>query len=74
LAEGLTGLLYPYNDISAFCNQVTRLLDEPDLGAELGHAAHEAVLPFSLDRVLPIVMEQYLSLLPQTIDPAVLPV
>ena len=65
LTDGLTGLLYPYNDGSAFCAAVRRLLEEPSLAAGLGRAAHQAVLPFSLERVLPQVMEHYLSLVPQ---------
>lgn len=64
LTDGLSGLLYPYGSIPAFCEQVARLLNAPGLGAELGRAAHEAVLPYSLDRVLPLVMEQYCTLLP----------
>lgn len=64
LTEGLTGLLYPHGDIAAFQAQIHRLLDEPDLGPALGMAAHEAVLPYSLECVLPQVMEKYRSLLP----------
>lgn len=69
LCDGLTGLLYPYDGEAAFCAAVRRLLEEPSLAAGLGRAAHEAVLPYSLERVLPQVMDRYLSLVPQTAEP-----
>ena len=64
ITEGQTGLLFPYGDTAAFQTQVRRLLDKPALGPALGEAAHEAVLPYSLECVLPQVMEKYRSLLP----------
>ena len=64
LEEGRTGLLYPFDDTAAFTSAVKRLLQEPDLSAALGTAAHDAVQPYALDTVLPQVMEQYLSLVP----------
>lgn len=64
LEEGRTGLLYPFDDTAAFARAVKRLLQEPDLSAALGTAAHDAVQPYALDTVLPQVMEQYLSLVP----------
>ena len=73
IAEGRTGLLYPYGDIAAFQAQLRRLLDEPALGPALGEAAHEAVLPYGLERVLPQVMEKYGSLLPVGKTPALSP-
>ena len=73
ITEEQTGLLYPYGDIAAFQTQVHRLLDDPDLGPALGLAAHEAVLPYGLERVLPQVMEKYRSLLPVGRIPALSP-
>ena len=73
IAEGRTGLLYPYGDIAAFQAQLRRLLDEPALRPALGEAAHEAVLPYGLERVLPQVMEKYGSLLPVGKTPALSP-
>jgi glycosyltransferase EpsD len=74
LRDGVTGLLYPEGDEAAFRAAVTRLLEDADLAARLGRAAREASRPFALDRVLPQVMEQYLSLVSQTTEPDVLPV
>lgn len=45
LEEGRTGLLYPFDDTAAFTAAVKRLLQEPDLSAALGTAAHDAVSP-----------------------------
>lgn len=69
LSDNLTGLLYPWNDEAAFADAVRRLLDDPAGAAAMGRAAREAVRPFALDRVLPQVMEQYLSLVPQAGEP-----
>jgi glycosyltransferase EpsD len=74
LRDGVTGLLYPNGDEAALRAAVLRLLEEPDLSARLGRAAREAVRPYALDQVLPQVMEQYLSLIPQTTEPDILPV
>lgn len=63
ISRDRTGLLYPYDDRAAFAGAVRRLLEEPGLGARLGAAAHEAVQPYALDRVLPLVMEEYCSVL-----------
>lgn len=71
LRDGETGLLYPYGGEAAFRAAVERLLAEPGLCAALGAAARRAVLPFSLEQVLPQVMEQYLSLAPRPVLPAV---
>lgn len=48
LEEGRTGLLYPFDDTAAFTSAVKRLLQEPDLSAALGTAAHDAVQPLCL--------------------------
>lgn len=64
LTDGVTGLLYPYGDCAAFAAAVRRLLDAPELGAALGRSARAAVQAYSLERVLPTVMERYRSLLP----------
>ncbi|WP_300023528.1 glycosyltransferase [Oscillibacter sp.] len=69
LSDGLTGLLYPFGDAPAFCDAVTKLLEDPALPAALGRAAHEAAAPYALSRVLPSVMERYLSLVPQEAKP-----
>lgn len=61
LEQGRSGLLYPVDDVPGCVQAVQRLLDDPGLGSALGRAAHEAVLEYRLDAVLPQVMERYLS-------------
>lgn len=63
LAHG-GGYLYPYGDETILSSQIRRLLKSPELRRELGSKAHEAVLPYGLERVLPRVMDAYLSALP----------
>ncbi len=63
LARG-GGLLYPYGDAAACAAQLLRLTEDADLRRELGAQAREAVLPYGLERVLPQVMEAYLSAVP----------
>ncbi|MDN0031291.1 glycosyltransferase [Oscillibacter valericigenes] len=64
IQEGESGLLYPFGDSGAFAAQMLRLLDEPGLAVRLGENAKQAVLPYALPTVLPRVMEQYLSVIP----------
>lgn len=64
LVHGESGLLYPAEDLEACTEAVKRLLDDPALCARLGQAAHQAVLPYDLEQVLPQVMDRYLSLVP----------
>ena len=59
ILDGETGLLYPYGDPDACARAVLRLLDTPALGEKLAAQAREKVLPYQLERVLPMVMEQY---------------
>lgn len=61
LERGKTGLLYPYNDGSAFLAAVRRLLDDPSGAAAMGAAAHQHVLQYGIEPVLPQVMQLYLS-------------
>lgn len=61
LTQDETGLLYPAGDADACAQAVERLLKGPELGSRLGGAAHRAALNYSLERVLPQVMDAYLS-------------
>lgn len=61
ITDGQSGLLYPYDDEAAFAAAVRRLLASPEEAAALGAAAREAVEAYRLDRVLPQVMDLYLS-------------
>lgn len=63
VTPGQTGLLFPYGDEAAFAGAVEQLLAEPDRTAVMGRAAVQAAEPYALSRVLPQVMEQYLSVL-----------
>ena len=63
ISDGVTGLLYPYGDETAFAHAVQLLLDAPEQAAAMGAAARESVEAYRLDRVLPQVMELYLSAL-----------
>ena len=67
LANG-GGYLYPYGDETALSSRIFRLLTDPELRRELGAKAHEAVLPYGLERVLPRVMDAYLSALPDELS------
>ena len=59
--EGATGALYPYGDAKA-CAQAVLSLSSLDAEAA-ARRAEASVSEYSLERVLPQVMEQYLSLL-----------
>jgi len=64
IEHGETGLLYPYGDADACAQQISALIEDPGLCATLGRQAKEAVMGYSLEQVLPLVTEQYESLLP----------
>ena len=64
IRPGETGLLFPYGDWMACGEAMSALLRDRTRSAQLGAQAHEAVLSYGLDRVLPQVMEQYQRLLP----------
>lgn len=58
------GLLFSPDSPKLCAQAMGKLLRDPKLCSRLGKAAHQAVLPYSLDQVLPQVMERYLSLVP----------
>lgn len=62
ISPGETGLLYPYGDAKACAACVKRLSENVQLRRNLGIKAKEDVRAYSLDAVLPQVMDQYLSL------------
>ena len=59
IEDGETGLLYPYGNHAACAERILRLYEAPILCELMGQKAHNAVLPYALDNVLPFVMEQY---------------
>lgn len=60
LVPGKSGLLFPADDTAACAKAMEKLLDHPKLCRRLSQAAHQAVLPYALETVLPQVMERYL--------------
>ena len=59
ISDGETGLLYPYGNSAACADRILKLYESPILCELMGQAAHNAIQPFSLERILPIVMEHY---------------
>ena len=64
LRHGENGLLYPYGDSAACAGQITRLLTDRPLALRLGRQAAADSLAYSLDAVLPQVMDFYTRFLP----------
>ena len=60
---GKTGLLFPFDKDKAFVAAVQQLLDNPDQTAAMGIEAQKRVEQYRLEKVLPQVMELYLSTL-----------
>lgn len=65
IREDETGLLFPYGDISACAAAIRRLREDPLLRQELARRARENVMDYRLDRVFPLVVEQYSALMPE---------
>ena len=64
ITDGETGLLYPYGDSDACAEQILRLAKSPSLQKSLAQQAEKTVLPYSLEYVLPAVLEQYDTVFP----------
>lgn len=62
IADGESGLLYPYGDASRCAAAIRRLIDEPALGARLADNAARDLRRYSLPEVFPQVMAAYESL------------
>lgn len=61
--DGENGLTYPYDDADAFAAAVLRLMEDDKLRRSMGQAGKEMVKQYTLDEVLPKVMQEYLSVL-----------
>ena len=61
ITDGENGLLYPYGDASSCASCVERLLSDAALRERLENRAATSVERYRLERVLPEVMEAYLS-------------
>lgn len=64
IRDGETGLLFPCGDASACAAAIRRLWEDPRLRQSLARQAREEVLDYRLDRVFPLVVEQYGALMP----------
>ena len=65
LLEGTgAGLLYPYGDWAACAGCIQDLLLDRELREWLGQRGRRAVEAYTLDRVLPVIMAQYGTLVP----------
>lgn len=67
ISDGETGLLYPYGDDAACAAQIRRLMESEDLRQTLAKRAAENVIQYGIDRVFPVVWEQYESLMPEEV-------
>lgn len=65
IRDGETGLLFPYGDAADCAAAIRRLREDPQLRQALAGRAREKVLEYRLDRVFPLVVEQYGALLPE---------
>ena len=61
--NGVNGLTYPYDDADAFAAAVLRLMEDDKLRWNMGQAGKEMVKQYTLDEVLPKVMQEYFSVL-----------
>ena len=58
-----TGLLFPYGQPQECAEQIRRLIEDPELRVRLAENAKKTLDQYSLDVVLPQVMEYYKSLM-----------
>lgn len=62
--DGITGFLVPKDDVNAFADAISRLLDNPNLRKSMGNAArHIAEQTFSNEITSRVFIEQYRTLL-----------
>ena len=64
LEESGAGLLYPYGDWAACAGCIQDLLLDRELRERMGQRGRQAVEAYTLDRVLPVIMSQYGTLVP----------
>ena len=60
--DGVTGLLFPFNDEAVFARCVKRLMEDRATAAQMGQNGRAAVGKYELDNVLDMVMAEYLTL------------
>lgn len=59
--DGVTGLLYDYNDMHGFAKAVKMLCDNRDAALQMGMAGKESAQRYTLDSVFQRVMDAYLA-------------
>lgn len=64
IQDGETGLLYAYGDTEGCAKQIRRLAESDALRRRLAERARVDVEQFGLERVFPVVLEQYEALIP----------
>lgn len=64
LEESEAGLLYPYGDWAACAGCIQELLQDRELAEQMGERGRQTAQAYTLDRVQPVVMAQYGSLVP----------
>lgn len=63
IADGETGLLFPYGNAGACAELVRRLIGDAASWKKMQELVRSNALQYEIDTVLPLVIEQYLSLL-----------
>lgn len=63
IEDGVNGMLYPYRNVTMLTGRVRKLMDSVDLRASMGQRAKQSTERYSLDNVLPAVMDCYMSVL-----------
>ena len=61
IATGYTGLLYPYGNAEKCAARVNALLERPALSQSVSANATAAIGQYSLEKILPVIMEYYLD-------------
>jgi D-inositol-3-phosphate glycosyltransferase len=61
--DGVTGFVVPGGDVTALCKTLTRLIQEPELRAQLGHQAAEYASWYSWDKISTRIKRVYDDLL-----------
>lgn len=65
IEDGENGFLFPFGDSAAAAKALNQLYNDRTMLRTMGAEAHRRVLPYGLETVLPQVLEEYLSCLPQ---------
>lgn len=63
VAVGENGFLFPFGDESACAGAIQRLMEDQALRRSMGSRAREMVQQYSLETVMPVVMEKYIEFL-----------